>query len=283
MSVSADSTASGYDDLYGAFDSRLMRQLRAEAYGEDIGQHSWVTAGELRDDIARLRLSPASRFLDLGCGPCGPLTFIVQAVGCSGTGTELSAAALAVGRARAASLEVESLVTLLEADLNQPLPFATGSFDAAIALDVVLHLRDRGELLREVARVLATGGRFVFTDAGVVTGAISADEIAQRSVHGYTQFAAPGFNERLLEQAGFRLLETEDRTASVWLNAEGRRAAARAPGQGGAGRRRGRLRAPAAVSGHCDCARAPGSAVAHHVPGRNASGLTWTGRTNSAR
>ena len=223
--ASADSTPRGYDDLYGTFDSPLMRRLRVEAYGEDIGQHSWVTAGELRADIPRLRLSPASRFLDLGCGPCGPLTFVVQAVGCAGIGTELSAAALAAGRARAASLGIDRLVTLLEADLNQPLPFPISSIDAAMALDVVLHLRDRGELLREVARILVPGGRCLFTDAGVVTGAISTDEIVQRSVHGHTQFAPAGFNERVLDQAGFRVLETEDRTASVLRNAEGRRAA----------------------------------------------------------
>ena len=43
-----------YEPLYAAFDSPLMQQLRREAYGEDIGQHSWVTADELRADIARL-------------------------------------------------------------------------------------------------------------------------------------------------------------------------------------------------------------------------------------
>src|SRR6185295_5407066 len=104
MSAASDSRAPGYDSAYTDFDSPLMHRLRAEAYGEDIGQHSWVTAEELRGDIARLRLSPASRLVDLGCGPCGPLTFLAAAVGCSGTGLEQSAAALEAGRARAAAL-----------------------------------------------------------------------------------------------------------------------------------------------------------------------------------
>jgi hypothetical protein len=80
-------------------------------------------------------------------------------------------------------------------------------------------------MFREVARTLSPRGRFLFTDAGVLTGSISDTEVRQRSVHGYTQFAAPGFNEAMLEKAGFRLLETEDRTASVLKNASGRRAA----------------------------------------------------------
>jgi hypothetical protein len=42
-----DSTDLSYDTAYEAFDSPLAQQMRAEAYGEDIGQHSWVTANDL--------------------------------------------------------------------------------------------------------------------------------------------------------------------------------------------------------------------------------------------
>jgi SAM-dependent methyltransferase len=202
-----------------------MRRLRVEAYGEDIGQHSWITAEEVRGDISRLELGPSSRLVDLGCGPCGPLTFILSSVGCHGIGLELSAAALPVGRARAAALGVDHLLTVQEADLDDPIPLPRGSCDAAMSLDVVLHLRDRSAMFQEVARTLVPGGRFLFTDAGVLTGSISDDEVSRRSAHGRTQFAAPGFNERTLAGAGFRLLETQDRTASVVKNAGGRRAA----------------------------------------------------------
>ncbi|HJZ74370.1 MAG TPA: class I SAM-dependent methyltransferase, partial [Vicinamibacterales bacterium] len=204
------------------FDSPLMRRVRSEAYGEDIGQHSWGTARELRADIDRLRLAPTHHFLDLGCGPGGPLTFVLASIGCLGTGLDVSAAAVDAGRRRAASLSVDRLATFHQADLNQALPLESGSFDAAMAFDVVLHVRDRAALFREVARVLTPAGRFLFTDASVVSGAISNEEIASRSVYGYAQFVAPGFNERALEDAGFRLLETEDRTDSLLANATGR-------------------------------------------------------------
>jgi SAM-dependent methyltransferase len=211
--------------LYEAFDSPLMRRVRSEAYAEDIGQHSWVTARELRGDIHRLRLARSCRFLDLGCGPCGPLTFVLSSIGCRGTGLELSAAAVARGRERAASLGVDGLATIRQADLNQPLPLESGSFDAAMSLDVILHLRDRAALFREVARILAPGGTFLFTDAGVLTGAISDDEVASRCVNGHTQLVPPGFNERALDGAGLRLLETEDRTEGLLEAARGRLAA----------------------------------------------------------
>jgi SAM-dependent methyltransferase len=210
MSTHSESLADGYEAFYRAFDSPLMRQIRREAYGEDIGQHSWVGADELREDASRLKLTRSSRLLDLGCGPCGPLTFVIAATGCRGTGLELSPSALEVGGARAAELSIVELLTTREADLNEPLPFESNSFDAAMSLDVVLHLRDRSKVFSEVARLLPAGGRFLFTDAGVLTGAVSNEEVRKRSAHGYTQFVAAGWNERLLEAAGLQLLETEN-------------------------------------------------------------------------
>jgi SAM-dependent methyltransferase len=216
-----------YESLYRHFDAPVMRQLRRDAYGEDIGQHSWVSAEELRADIQRLQLDESSRLLDLGCGPCGPLTFMLATTGCRGTGVERSRSALHVGRARAASLGIDDLLEVREADLDAPLPLEPRSYDAAISLDVVLHLRDRLQLFREVARLLRPGGRFLFTDAGVLTGSISNDEVRRRSSLGFTQFVSPGWNEALLETAGLRLIETGNRTASVIENAGGRLAAMR--------------------------------------------------------
>jgi SAM-dependent methyltransferase len=225
VSSRTGSRSEGYEPFYRGFDSKLMRQIRREAYGEDIGQHSWVSADELRLDIRRLRLSSTSRLLDLGCGPCGPLTFLLKNVGCRGTGFDVSPAALRAGRERADELGVGELLTAHEGDLDKPLPFESGSFDAVISLDVALHLRDRAKVFGEIARVLSPGGRFLFTDAGVVTGAVTNEEFQKRSVHGYAQFVPPGWNETLLEAAGLPLLEVENRTASIVRNAVGRLAA----------------------------------------------------------
>lgn len=227
MSTAEGGRPEGYDVLYRHFDSPLMRELRRDGYGEDIGQHSWVSADELRGDILRLRLQRESRLLDLGCGPCGPLTFVVLTVGCQGTGLERSEAAVEVGRNRGASLGISSQLSIRAFDLNEPLPFDAGTFDAAMSLDVVLHLQDRLGFFREVARVSRPGGRFLFTDAGVVTGAISSDERRRRAPHGHTQFVPVGWNEEQLLSAGWRLLETADRTDAVVNIASGRLVALR--------------------------------------------------------
>jgi hypothetical protein len=94
MTAPKQSSAKGYDPLYAAFDSPLMRQLRQEAYREDIGQHSWVTADEFRSDIGRLSLTTSSRLLDVGCGPGGPLVFAVKSTACMGTGLDVSSSAI---------------------------------------------------------------------------------------------------------------------------------------------------------------------------------------------
>src|SRR6267143_5341712 len=214
-----------YDKLYEHFDSPLMRQIRAEAYGQDIGQHSWVTAEELLADIPKLKLSPESRLLDLGCGPAGPLTYISGQTKCQAVGLDVSANAIAAARDRAASLGLSEQIILQQADLNESLPFADARFDAVVSIDVILHLRDRAAIFEEVARVLAPAGRFLFTDAGVITGPVSSEEIQRRTPHGYAQFVPPGVNEQLLERAGFRVTDRTDLTDTMIKSAAGRLAA----------------------------------------------------------
>lgn len=222
MDHHADNATKNYESFYEGFESSVMREVRREAYGEDIGQHSWVSAADLRRDVVQLKLPTGGRLLDLGCGPCGPLTFILTSVDCYGIGLDVSSAALAAGLLRAQSLEVEARIRLQETDLDGPIPVEDISVDAAMSLDVMLHFRDRLRVFKEIARVLKHGARLLFTDAGVVTGSISNEEVAARSMHGFTQFCVPGYNEAMLERAGLMLLATENRTAALVENATGR-------------------------------------------------------------
>ena len=204
-----------------------MQRIRREGYGEDIGQHSWVTADEMRADIRRLQLTASSKLIDLGCGPCGPLTFVLNTVRCIGVGIDVLDAALQVGRARANALGIGDLLVTRVADLNARLPFVASSFDAVMSLDAVLHVSQRAALFAEVVRLLRPAGRFLFTDGGVITGPVSNEEMHRRSPNGIAHFVPSGWNETLLEGSGLRLIEVEDRTPSATRNASGRLAATR--------------------------------------------------------
>ena len=61
-----------YDANYGNFKSELYAQIRREAFGDDIGQSSWLTADELDRFVKRLELSPSKVLLDIACGSGGP-------------------------------------------------------------------------------------------------------------------------------------------------------------------------------------------------------------------
>ena len=52
-------------------------------------------------------------------------------------------------------------VTALQHDLNCPLPFVGGSFDAVVAADVLEHVVLGEEFIKEVLRVLVPGGIFL--------------------------------------------------------------------------------------------------------------------------
>lgn len=53
------------------------------------------------------------------------------------------------------------------ADLLEPLPFETGSFDLVLGIEVMEHLENPWLFLREAMRVLRTGGEFIFSSPNV--------------------------------------------------------------------------------------------------------------------
>jgi SAM-dependent methyltransferase len=114
-------------------------------------------------------------------------------------------------------------------DASKKLPFDDATFDAVFSNDVLCHIPGRLGVLREIFRVLKPGSRFLFSDALVIGGIISHQEIATRSSIGYYNFSPPGENERLIGQAGFRLQEVSDTTnnatgiAKRWRDARDQR------------------------------------------------------------
>jgi SAM-dependent methyltransferase len=201
-----------YGTAYGNFATHALGQVRRETYGEDFGQSSWVTGPEYRRFFRLLGLTAADHVLDLGCGSGGPALFLAREIGCPVTGVDVNEAGIRAGLALAKEAGAQDKVHFRHADAREPLPFPDRAFDALVCMDVMCHLPDRRRLFGEWRRVLRPGGRALYTDPVVVTGLVSKEEFATRSSTGHFEFGPPGVNERLLAEAGFELVTTEDVT-----------------------------------------------------------------------
>src|SRR5436305_1876712 len=86
-----------YDSNYDNFRQNVYEEVRREAFGEDIGQNSWLTADEQDRFLRWLALSPGKVLLDVGCGAGGPALRIAARTGCSVIGIDAHEQAVATG------------------------------------------------------------------------------------------------------------------------------------------------------------------------------------------
>jgi SAM-dependent methyltransferase len=210
MIVSADL----YNTSYANFESPVLTSIRAQTYGEDLGQTGWMTAAELRRFARLLMLTPECRVLEVGCGSGGSALFLARTIGCSLTGIDINDRGIRNAKRLASENGLGERAKFQKADASRRLPFGDDSFDALISNDVMCHIPHRGKVLSEWFRVLRPGGRMLFTDALVITGLISNSEISTRSMIGTYFFLPLGENERLIRDAGFRLIKSDDLTSA---------------------------------------------------------------------
>jgi cyclopropane fatty-acyl-phospholipid synthase-like methyltransferase len=203
-----------YSAHYRQFGDDVHAQVRRDAFGEDIGQNSWLTADELARFASLLGLHPSSELLDVGCGSGGPALWLVRHTRCRVTGIELYEEAVETANRQAAEVGLQASASFVRADASQRLPFDDASFDALVCVDAINHLPNRPNLFADWRRVLRPRGRLLFTDPLVVTGPLGSDEIAVRTSIGYGLFMPKGENERLLGEAGMTVIKVEDTTES---------------------------------------------------------------------
>ncbi len=220
-----------YNASYGNYDLAVYRDVRIETYGEDFGQTSWVTTEESHEIPQLLGLTPTSNVLEIGCGSGRYALYLAEKIGCRVVGVDVNEEGVRNANELARTNNLTAKTSFEAADASQRLSFADQAFDAVYANDVLCHIPGRLSLLCELYRVLKSGSRMLFSDALVVGGLISNEEVARRSSIGYYVFIPRGENEKLIEQAGFRLLQSRDTTdnaASVakrWHDGRARRRA----------------------------------------------------------
>ena len=215
-------TKTFYSDAFSKFCTPLAAQVRADAYKDDIGQHSWTSSKEIDTIISKTGLSDGKFLLDAGCGSGGPLLYAVEKSGCAAHGIDFTPSAFAFGESSAIEKGLSGNIKFSQHDLRDTLPFADGIFDAIMSIDAVVHLPNAKSFFDEAYRVLKPKGAFVFTDAGIITGEVQVEQLALRASYGATRYVIAGHNEKLLKSSGFHAIETIDTSAQVLNNAQGR-------------------------------------------------------------
>jgi SAM-dependent methyltransferase len=209
-----------YNHAYGKYEQDMYAQIRIETYGRDLGQTSWVTSEESDRIPGLLAIGLDSKVLEIGFGSGRYAIYLAERTGCRVTGLDINEHGVHSACEFARANGLSSRVEFRRHNVTEGLPFADATFDAVYANDVLCHVKGRESVLREAHRVLRPGGRILFSDALVIGGIVSSEEIAVRSSIGFYLFTIPGRNEQLLQTAGFHLLEAIDTTENAALIAK---------------------------------------------------------------
>lgn len=203
-----------YNSTYGNFRERVLAEIRRDTYGEDIGQNSWITTDEYDRFYSWLNLSPGDHILEIASGSGGPALYLASKFKCHITGLDINEEGIKTATQHALEANIPNARFQL-GDVDQRLPFDEASFDAVMCIDSMNHFRNRLEYLREWRRVLKPGKRALFTDPVVITGPVSNEELAARSNIGFFLFVPLEVTQRLITEAGFKLVRCEDVTGNI--------------------------------------------------------------------
>jgi ubiquinone/menaquinone biosynthesis C-methylase UbiE len=124
--------------------------------GEPLKEALLATERWIADEAG---LRAGMRVLDVGCGVGGPALNIAEHSGAHVTGVNLVERQLQIARRSAAERGLAERTAFVLGDAMR-LDFADQSFDAAYEFEAGCHMPDKGQLCREVFRVLRPGGIF---------------------------------------------------------------------------------------------------------------------------
>lgn len=199
--------------------ARVNAGERFRAQSAAIGTH--VTQAI----VDEAKIVPGLRVLDVACGSGEPAISVAQLLKGSGevVGIDLSPAPLQVARERASKRQLTN-VDFLQADVHQ-LPFEDECFDRVVSRMGVMFFSDLPQALREIRRVLKSGGRtsalawgsmrqpYFQTTIGTIRRLLPQIPVPPSATSMF-KFGEPGTLARALEEAGFRQIEEKVQTVA---------------------------------------------------------------------
>lgn len=162
--------------------------------------------------IRRLSPGPGDRILDVGCGNGTPALQLARACEVEVVGISVSARQVARGNERARAAGLSHRVRFEQVNAMD-LPFEDGSFDHAWALESMLHMPDKRQVLSQTARVLRPGGRCPIADMVYIAPDPEAPRTATVSDTAvYASLTRIEDYPDIFRSAGFEVLELTDIT-----------------------------------------------------------------------
>lgn len=173
------------------------------AFYDELGQQ-WHTAFDhpiallraentLRNPWLAQLITPKSKVLDVGCGG-GFLTNYLASMGHQVSGVDLSSKSLEIAKQGDATKKVVYQI----ADAKR-LPYDNETFDVVSAMDILEHIENPAEAIREASRVLKPSGKFFFHTFNrnlwswliVIKGVEWAVKNTPKNLHVYPLFIKP--------------------------------------------------------------------------------------------
>ncbi len=138
--------------------------LQSDQYAERYsvlarGDMLWDRHHAILDMLRSAGLPAGSNIVDLGCGP-GLLSLDLARLGYRGVGLDGAAAMVQRSQAQAQAAGIAELWRYQVGDV-EAVPLPSASFDAVISAGVIEYLPDDQGLVREAARLIKPGGRFI--------------------------------------------------------------------------------------------------------------------------
>lgn len=202
MSKASEVTQDFLDSAQYRTESILLYE---NVYGEDF-----VSPGGrdmARELIARMRLAPGSRVLDVGCGLGGSAFVMAREFELRVDGIDLSKNMLDIANRK---LEAHGLAKRVNLEWGDCLELDRDErYDAIYSRDVFLHIRDKARLFSVLRAALRAGGQLLFTDycCGPEPWADDFNEYVEG--RGY-DLHTPEDYRALIEAAGFSQVTGED-------------------------------------------------------------------------
>ena len=174
-----------------------------------------------------LKLTAASRVLDIGSGLGGPARTLAEVYGCHVTGIDLTKAFCDAATTLSDWVGLGDRVTFLQGDATH-LPFPDGMFDAAMTIHVAMNIHRKDRMYAEARRVLRPGSRFAVYDVLQGEGGEVLFPVPWAREPSISHLATPDEMQSLLTGAGFEIVEVHDSTeeGQRWFEAMAVRMAA---------------------------------------------------------